>query len=212
MPEIIQRSEEWFAVRCGKVTASRVADIMARTKTGWSTSRANYAAQLVCERLTGCVEPSYMNAAMQWGVDKEDEARAAYQIHALCEVEEIGFVEHPEITMAGCSPDGLVSADGLVEVKCPISATHIETLLGQSVPSKYITQVQWQMACTNRAWCDFVSYDPRLPESMRLFVHRVERDDMLIKSLESEVADFLAEVDATVAELRAKYEAEALAA
>lgn len=212
MPDIIQRSDDWFAVRLGKVTASRVADVVAKTKTGWGASRANYKAQLVCERLTGFVEPSYTNAAMQWGIDKEDEARAAYQIHALCEVAEIGFIDHPHIEMAGCSPDGLVGADGLVEVKCPMSAAHIETLLGQSVPAKYICQVQWQMACADRAWCDFVSYDPRLPDAMRLFVERVHRDDVLIKSLEQDVSDFLAEVDATVAELRAKYECESIAA
>lgn len=209
MLEVIQRSEDWFAVRLGKVTASRVSDVVAKTKTGWGASRANYKAQLVCERLTGFVEPSYTNAAMQWGIDKEDEARAAYQIHALCEVAEIGFVDHPNIEMSGASPDGLIGADGLVEVKCPMSAAHIETLLGQSVPSKYIYQVQWQMACTARAWCDFVSFDPRLPAPMQLFVSRVHRDDTIISSLERDVSDFLAEVDATVSELRAKYEREA---
>lgn len=209
MLDIVQRSEDWFAVRLGKVTASRVADVVAKTKTGWGASRANYKAQLVCERLTGCVEPSYTNAAMQWGIDKEDEARAAYQIHALCEVNEIAFVDHPRIDMAGASPDGLVGADGLVEVKCPQSAAHIETLLGQLVPLRYFQQMQWQMACTDREWCDFVSYDPRLPEHMRLFVQRVERDDILIRQLENDVLDFLGEVDATVAELRARYEREA---
>ena len=207
-----QRSDEWFAARCGKVTASRIADLVARTKTGWGASRANYKAQLVCERLTGCVEPGYTNAAMSWGTEKEPDARAAYCFRQDVDVLEVGFVDHPTIGMTGASPDGLIEGDGLLEVKCPISATHIETLLGQSVPAKYIHQIQWQLACTDRAWCDFVSFDPRLPAAMQLFVQRVHRDDSLIAQLESDVSVFLGEVDATVAELRAKYERELEAA
>lgn len=202
-----QRTPEWFAARAGKVTASRVADIIARTKTGFSTSRANYKAQLVCERLTGCVEESYTNAAMQWGIDKEPDARAAYCFRHDVDVMEVGFVDHPTIDMTGASPDGLIGEDGLVEIKCPIVATHIETLLGGSVPSKYITQIQWQLACTDRLWCDFVSFDPRVPASMQLFVQRIHRDDALVAELAGDVTNFLREVDATVAELRARYEA-----
>jgi putative phage-type endonuclease len=207
-----QRSPEWFAARAGKVTASRIADLMARTKTGYSTSRANYRAQLVCERLTGAVEPSYCNAAMQWGIDTEAQARDAYQIHQLCTVEEIAFVDHPAIAMAGASPDGMIGDDGLVEIKCPNSATHIETLLGGTVPDKYVKQMQFQMACAGRQWCDFASFDPRLPENMRLFVKRVERDAAAIAEIEAEVASFLAEVDSTVAALRAQYETQLEAA
>ena len=124
----------------------------------------------------------------------------------FCTVEEMGFADHPTIEMAGASPDGLIGADGLVEIKCPIAATHIETLLSGGVPDKYVKQMQFQMACTGRTWCDFASFDPRLPESMRLFVQRVPRDDVLIAEIEREVVGFLAEVEDTVAQLRTKFE------
>lgn len=207
-----QRSPDWFAIRCGRVTASRIADLMARTKTGYSTSRANYRAQLVVERLTGTVEPSFCSPAMQHGIDTEAEAREAYRQHMLCTVEELAFAEHPTITMAGASPDGLIGDDGLVEIKCPIPATHIDTLLSGTVADKYLKQMQFQMACTGRAWCDFVSYDNRLPEPMRLFVQRVPRDDALIREIEAEVVSFLDEVEETVAKLKAQFEPELIAA
>lgn len=202
-----QRSQDWFALRAGRVTASRIADMMAKTKTGWGASRANYKAQLVVERLTGMPSEGFSNAAMAWGTEKEPEARQAYCEHMLCTVEELAFAEHPTISMAGASPDGLVGEDGLLEIKCPNTATHIDTLLNAAVPEKYLLQMQWQMACLpGRTWCDFVSYDPRLPETMRLFVRRVERDDELIATLEKEATAFLAEVEQTVAQLRAEYE------
>jgi putative phage-type endonuclease len=207
-----QRSAQWFAIRCGRVTASRIADLMAKTKSGYSTSRANYRAQLVVERLTGVVEQSYCNAAMQHGIDTEAEAREAYQQHMLCTVEEVAFVAHPRIDMAGASPDGLVGDDGMVEIKCPNTATHIETLLGGTVADKYLKQVQFQMACTGRAWNDFVSYDPRLPETMRLFVQRVPRDEAMIAEIEAEIVSFLAEVDATVDALTRQFTQELEAA
>ncbi len=153
-----QRTEEWFAARCGKVTASRVADIIAKTKTGASASRENYLAQLVCERLTGKPAESYSNSAMQWGTDTEPFARAAYEARADILVTEVGFVDHPWIPLSGASPDGLAS-EGMVEIKCPNTATHIETLLTKTVPAKYITQMMWQMACADRPWCDFVSFE-----------------------------------------------------
>lgn len=205
---IAQGSAEWFAQRAGKVTASRVADVIAKTKTGWGASRANYAAQLVAERLTGNVEPTFTNAAMQWGSDKEPEAREAYEFHAGVFVDQVGMIDHPVIAMTGASPDGLVGDDGLVEIKCPNTATHIETLLSGKVPAKYVTQMAWQMACTGRVWCDFVSFDPRMPEHMRLFVQRVARDDALIATLEAEVSTFLTEVSETVASLTRAYPAE----
>lgn len=201
-----QRSAEWFAARAGKATASKIADIVARTKTGWGASRANYAAQLVAERLTGRVEEGFSNAAMQWGTEKEPDARAAYAFHVDVDVEEVGFVIHPGIPMAGASPDGLVGTDGLVEIKCPGTAAHIDALLRGEIPGKYQTQMNWQMACTKRKWCDFVSYDPRLPESMQLFVKRLERDDAEITRLEMEVMTFLADVTRTVEMLRQQYE------
>lgn len=202
-----QRSEAWFKARLGKATASRVADIVARTKSGYSASRANYAAQLVCERLTGAQADTYTNAAMQWGTDHEDEARRAYAFMCDVEVQEVGFVDHPILEMSGASPDGLVGDDGLLEIKCPITATHIETLLSGKVPEKYLTQIQWQLGCTGRAWCDYVSYDPRLSEEKRLFVKRVHRNAERIAELEAEVGKFLAEVEDTIAQLNAKYPA-----
>jgi len=205
MTEIIQGSDAWLAIRLGKVTASRVADVVAKTKSGWGASRANYMAQLIAERLTGTPAESFTNAAMAWGNEKEPDARRAYEWQTDCSVVEIGFVPHPSIAMSGASPDGLIGDDGLVEIKCPNTATHIDTLLGQRVPEKYVTQMQWQMACTGRKWCDFVSFDPRLPEEMSLFVRRVERDDTRIAELEAMVSEFLAELDAKVAELRSLY-------
>jgi putative phage-type endonuclease len=202
---IVQGSLEWFAMRCGKVTASRVADVLAKTKTGWGAGRANYAAELIAERLTGATAPSFTNAAMQWGTDQEPVARQVYAARHSLDVSEIGFVDHPEITMSGASPDGLVGPDGLVEIKCPNTATHLDTLLSETVPGKYITQMQWQMACTGREWCDFVSFDPRLPESMALFVKRVPRDVSHILELETEVAAFIAEIDDKVARLTERY-------
>ena len=200
-----QGTLEWFTERPGKVTASRVADVIAKTKTGWGSSRANYAAQLVAERLTGKVTDSYRNAAMDWGIMTEPDARVAYEFLTGATVEQVGFVPHPTIAMSGASPDGLIGNDGLVEIKCPNTATHIETLLGQSVPGKYITQMQWQMACTGRKWCDFVSFDSRMPESMRLFVKRIERDTTAVRDLETSVSEFLAEIDETVSRLLEKY-------
>lgn len=205
---IIQGSAEWFAERCGKVTASRVADVVAKTKTGWGASRANYMAQLIAERLTGVVAEGYTNAAMQHGIDTEAEARANYEFFTNLTVDPAAFVPHPSIAETGASPDGTVGAEGLVEIKCPNTATHIETLLGGSVAGKYVTQIQWQLACTGRAWCDFVSYDPRLPASMSLFIKRVPRDDAMITALENDVIDFLNELRLTVHRLRSKYDPE----
>jgi putative phage-type endonuclease len=190
-----QRTKEWFAARCGKVTASRVADIIAKTKTGYSASRENYLAQLVCERMTGKPAESYSNAAMQWGTDQEPFARAAYEAAKDVLVEEMGFAVHPTIEGAGASPDGLVGEFGLVEIKCPNTATHIQTLLDQKIPEKYITQMQWQMACTKRNWCDFVSFDPRMEEGLQLFIKSVEYHPMYVAELEKEVIYFLMEVE-----------------
>lgn len=209
MHSMDQGTAEWFAARLGKATASKVADIVAKTKSGPSASRANYAAQLVAERLTGVPAEGFTNAAMEWGVANEAAARDAYRLHTLNEVTEVGFVDHPTVPMSGASPDGLVGADGLVEIKCPNTATHIATLLGRAVPAKYVHQIQWQLACTGRKWCDFVSYDPRLPEGMALFVKRIDRSDDVIAELEAEVTAFLAEVDQTVRQLREIYEKEA---
>jgi putative phage-type endonuclease len=207
---VIQGSDEWFAARLGRVTASRVADVVATTKSGWGASRANYMAELICERLTGQSAEKFTNGPMQWGVEKEAEARNAYAWRMDLEVTQVGFIEHPTIAQAGCSPDGIMdnpSHFGLVEIKCPTSATHIETLLGGAVPAKYITQIQFQMACIGSAtWCDFVSFDPRLPPAMQLFIKRVTRDDDAIAMLEKHVTTFLKELDAKLCALRSAYD------
>jgi len=199
-----QRSTEWFNARLGKVTASRVADVIAKTKTGYSTSRENYMAQLVCERMTGTQGESYSNAAMQWGTDQEPLARAAYEAIKDVLVDEVGFIVHPTINAAGASPDGLVGDDGLIEIKCPNTATHIDTLLSDKVPSKYNTQMQWQMACTGRKWCDFVSFDPRMPEGLQIFIQRVDFDEQYVKMLEAEITEFLGELETKIEKLKEK--------
>lgn len=196
-----QRTNEWKECRIGKVTASRVSDVVAKTKSGYSASRDNYMAQLVCERLTGKPAESYSNAAMQWGTETEPLARAAYETKMDVLVDEIGFIDHPTIVNSGASPDGLVGDDGLIEIKCPNTATHIDTLLTQTVPKKYADQIFWQMACTGRQWCDFVSYDPRLPADLQLFIKRIPRDDQYIQHLEAEVIEFLTETAHKVAQL-----------
>ena len=201
MNEIKQGSDEWKQLRLGRVTASRVADVIAKTKSGYSASRDNYMAQLICERLTGTVAESYTNAAMAHGVETEPLARAAYESYADVLVDEVAFVAHPTIEMAGASPDGLVGNDGLLEIKAPQTNTHIDTLLSNQVPTKYITQMQWQMVCTKRAWCDFVSFDPRLPNGLQMFVKRVEFDTEYAATLEVEVTKFLAELDAKIFKL-----------
>jgi putative phage-type endonuclease len=207
-----QGSPEWFAARCGKVTASRVADIMRRTKSGISASRANYMAQLVCERLTGNVAEGFTSAAMEWGSLHEPACRAAYEFLTDCDIELVGSVDHPSIPMASGSPDGFVGADGMIEMKCPITATHIDTLLGQPIPPDYETQMMWNMACNpRRAWCDFLSFDPRMPAPMQLFRKRVMRDEARIRELELAVRKFLAELDVKVAELKALYQRKAAA-
>jgi len=200
-----QRTEEWMASRCGKVTASRIADLMARTKSGYGASRTNYMAELLIERLTGQPSDRYTNAAMEWGTAQEPAAREAYELAHNVMVEEVGFILHPLIADAGASPDGIVGDLGLVEIKCPNSATHLDTLLSGAVPDKYVKQMQFQMACTGRHWCDFASFDPRLPPRMQLFVIRVERDPSLMNDMEEEVRAFLKELEAKVAALTERY-------
>jgi len=189
-----QRTEEWFAARLGKVTASRVADVLAKIKSGESASRKNYKMELVVQRLTNKVGESFTNAAMEHGVATEPFARMAYEAHTGTFVKEEGFVDHPTIEGFGCSPDGIVG-EGLIEIKCPNTANHIETVLENKAPSKYIPQMQCQMACTGAKFCDFVSFDPRTPDDLQLFVIRVERDDEYIAEMEKEVKLFLQEVD-----------------
>lgn len=197
-----QRTDEWFTARLGKVTASSLYKVLARTKTGYGADRGNYLTQLVLERLTNAKAEGYTNAAMQWGIEQEPFARAAYEAAKGVLVEEVGFVPHPTIPMAGASPDGLVGADGMVEIKCPDSKTALECWLSDNpVENRYFAQMQWQMRCADRAWCDYVVFDPRMPAKAQLFIIRVARDDDWIAATEKEVVTFLAEVDAKVAAL-----------
>lgn len=193
-----QRSAEWFAERLGHVTASRMADVQASVGTA---ARRNYMTQLIAERLTGQQQESFVNHFMQWGTDTEPQARAAYQAeHEL--VDETGFVKHPLIRWFGASPDGLVGKQGLVEIKCPATSTHLDWLLDGKVPAKHKPQMLAQLACTGRAYVDFVSFDPRLPEDLRLFVVRFEPTETLIKETEDKVKKFLAEVEESINKLR----------
>jgi len=197
-----QRTEEWFRERMGKVTASRIADVMTRTKSGYGASRKNYMTELLVERLTGEREESYINAAMQRGIDEEPIARTEYELDRGVLVDEVGFVQHPSIEMSGASPDGLVGDDGMVEIKCPNTATHVETLIAKSVDRKYLLQMQWQMACTGRAWCDFVSFDSRMPAELAMVVIRVPRDEVMIEEIAREVTDFLADLATLESQVR----------
>jgi putative phage-type endonuclease len=196
-----QRTPEWFAKRLGLVTASRIADVMAKVKAGTAASRSGYMAQLVTERLTGQPTEGYQSAAMEWGIEQEGAARAAYEARTGVLVDEVDFVRHP-ILEAGASPDGLVGEDGCIEIKCPNTATMLEYIEDRSVPRKYLLQMQWQLACTGRNWCDFVAYDPRLPEHLQLLVIRVPRDEEVIEQIAAEVGRFVTELRDRVEHLR----------
>lgn len=203
---LLQGTDEWRQARCGSLGASQIADAMARTKTGWGASRRNLMADLLVERLTHKPVERYVNAAMQWGTATEPEARAEYEFQKDVEIAPVGLIRHPTIKGTHASHDGLVGADGLVEFKCPLTATHLETLLGGSVPGEYVTQMQWQMACLpERQWCDFVSFDPRLPQKLRMFCKRVPRDPGYILQLEGNVRDFLEELENKLHDLTLVY-------
>lgn len=195
-----QRSDAWFAARCGSLGASAIADALTKSKDGKSfgATSANLRAKLVVERLTGIQEDSFKSAAMQYGIDNEDAARIAYEAYAGVFVEQVGLIKHPTINGTHASPDGLVGDDGLIEIKCPNSLTHMEAIKYQNIPTKYLYQMQWQMRCADRQWCDFVSFDPRMPEVLQLWVKRVERDNQLIAKLEADVIEFLGGVEADV--------------
>lgn len=199
-----QDSAEWLAARAGCLTASAIADMLAKTKTGEAASRANLRARLVAERLTGIPQDGFSNAAMQWGNEQEPFARAAYEIHSGNLVDQTGLVMHPSIPYAGASPDGLIDDCGLVEIKCPNTATHIKYLLSGDAPKEYQPQMLWQMECTERKWCDFVSFDPRMPSHLQLFVVRFDRDEGRLNDVRAEAVKFLAEVDSMINQLTKK--------
>jgi putative phage-type endonuclease len=198
MSEIIQGTPEWLQLRLGHVTASRVADIMAKTKTGPSASRQNYLIELAIQRVTNVVEESYKNEAMIRGTEEEPKARQAYELLTETFVEEVPFVKHKTIEWFGCSPDGIIkNNDGtynLLEIKNPNSATHWSYIKEGEPPTKYKIQMMAQMACTGAQWCDFFSYDSRMPEGSRHFLKRMMRDNKFIEEMEKEVKTFLDEV------------------
>ena len=195
-----QRTNSWYAARCGKVTASRIADVMAKTRSGPSASRATYMAQLLTERLTGKPTEMFSNAHMEWGTEQEPFARAAYSAKTGELVSEVGFIDHPTIANAGASPDGVIG-EGLVEYKAPATHTHLEYIFDGKPPQKYLYQMQFQMSVTGAKFCDFCSFDPRLPEKYQLFIVRIPRDDKLISEIETEVRAFLEELDQKIAKL-----------
>lgn len=199
-----QGTPEWLAARAGKVTASRIEAVLAKIKTGEAATRRDYKAQIVAEILTGVPQESgFINDEMRWGTATEPLARAAYEADTGEIVEQVGLVMHPTIERAAASPDGIVG-NGLIEVKCPKTATHLQYLIDGVAPAKYQPQMLWQMACTEQSWVDFVSFDPRLPEDMQLFVVRFQRDDKRIAEMEAEALKFLTEVDEWIIKLKAR--------
>lgn len=200
-----QGSAEWKAARVGSLGASQIADALATTRSGFAASRANVMSTLIVERLTGQPVETFVNDAMRRGTEKEPDARIAYEFAHGVTVVQCGLFRHPTLTGTHASPDGLIGDDGSAEIKCPNTATHVETLLTEKVPEKYIKQIQWQMACAGRSWTDFISYDDRTPPELRLFVKRINRDDAMIANMEKEIAEFLAELDAKIAHLKTRF-------
>lgn len=202
MTTVTQGSEAWHLMRLGKITASRINDVVAAIKTGEAATRADYRIELVCERLTGKPTEGFTNSHMERGTELEPFARSAYEIAKATFVDQVAFVDHPRLKNTGASPDGLVGDEGLIEIKCLAVKNHIKILVDKKAPSKYMNQMQWQMACTKRLWVDFVSYCPELPENMQLFVKRVDRDNGIIAELESKVLEFDEEVEAVIQQLK----------
>ena len=203
--DVEQGSPVWLQARCGSVTSSRVADVLAKRKDGKeAAARRDLRYELVCEQLTGRISDNYVSKYMKDGIEREPLARAEYELRNGVYVEQVGFVCHPTIKLAGCSPDGLVGGDGLIEIKCPKPETHLEYLLSGEIPADYLPQIRWQLACTGCEWCDFVSYHPDLPDACQLFVKRLLRDkenDAIIRGMELEVTHFLAQVAEMVEQL-----------
>ena len=191
---MIQGSEDWFSARLGKVTASRVADVMAKAKSGPAASRTNYMMELLCQRLTGRREEGFTTAAMQRGTELEPIARSAYEVHSGLMVAETGLITHERIAGFAASPDGLCGDEGMLEIKCPNTAQHIEFMQTKTPATKYQWQMLAQMACAGREWVDFVSFDDRMPEALQFRCIRFQRDDRRITEMEREVKAFLDEL------------------
>lgn len=187
-----QGTDEWLAERAGKVTASALSNVMmAKTTAGYQ----NYMAQMICERLTGKPVDTFKSAAMEHGNETEPQARAFYELESGNDVSECGFVQHPKLEMSGASPDGLIGSEGLVEIKCPQPSKHIKNLMGGNIDKSYTLQMQWQMACTQRLWCDFVSFNPSFPDHLQIHIQRVQYDAEVVKEITEAVTKFLAEVE-----------------
>lgn len=197
--EVQQGSAEWLTMRCGAVTASRMADVLAKLKKGGdSQARKNYKAELVCERLTNRAYEHYVTPAMEWGIENEKLAKAAYEAETGVEVRPGGLAVHPSIKWLMASPDGYIGEDGLVECKCPTTATHVEWIAAGVVPAEYHPQMLCQMACSEKQFVDFISFDPRLPYALQLFIRRMERDDARIAEMEAEVEKFIGEIEDSI--------------
>ncbi len=209
---MIQGSDEWHAARCGSIGGSRLHEAIAKTKSGWGASRANLAADLIIERLTHRPTEKYVTDAMRNGTEQEPRARSLYEFMTDETVETVGLIKHPDIAHAHYSPDGLVGKEGLIEIKAPLPATHLKTLLGEQIDRKYLIQMMWGMTVTGRQWCDFISYCDLMPVDMQLYVRRVRRDPVMIVEIEREVRTFLSEIEDTISKLRAKFPAIAEAA
>lgn len=196
-----QRSPEWLAERAGKVTASCLSDVMmAKTTAGYQ----NLMARLICERLTGQPVETFKSGAMEYGADTEAQARAFYELESGNEVVECGFIPHPTLAWTGASPDGLIREDGLVEIKVPQPAKHIKNLMGGSIDKAYSLQMQWQMECTGRLWCDFVSFNPTFPDHLKIHIQRVDRDAEAIEEIKAATTTFLAELEGKLRVLNAR--------
>lgn len=196
-----QGSTEWFEARLGKVTASRIADVMmAKTAAGYQ----NYMAHLICERLTGEPVETFKSAAMEHGTETEPQARAMYEMETGSDVTECGFIPHPKLTNSGASPDGLILDIGLVEIKCPQPAKHVKNLMGGKIDRLYMLQMQWQMACAERGWCDFVSFNPSFPPHLQLSITRVDAEPETQEEITAAVTTFLAEMDANIRALESR--------
>lgn len=209
MHDLVQGTPEWLAARAGSLGASQIADVLAKTKTGWGASRANVKARIICERLTGNPVETFSNAAMQRGTELEPQARAMYSFHTGHDVTETGIVLHPTIARTHCSPDGLIGDTGMVEIKCCNAARHIELLTGSEPEDRYVKQCLWQLACTGREWVDLAYFHPDLPDAMQLHIVHIKRDAAVIEEMEAAVSAFLGEVAASLADLETRYMKEA---
>ena len=200
---LTQNTPEWLVCRKGRITASRCDALVRRLKNGnYSADRTNYLWELVVEHLSGRATDRYVTQEMEWGIEQQPFAEAAYEMKTGVTVEPIGLVVHPEMDYFAASPDGLLDDDGLIEIKCPTTRTHLEWLKAGDIPEEYIPQMTAQMACMpERQYCDFVSFDPRLPFGMQLFIRRYHRDKERIAQMEQEVAKFSGELAFVLMEL-----------